>query len=246
MFRILRSLDVHQMQLPEICSMKEGCDPFSRFFQDKIDKLLTKLHCHTAVDPAADETPCFTDSIQVFEPTTMAEITTALGTTDKTCKLNPLPSKQLNDNMKVSCLSSPILQTPHSRMQLCVLCQLSKVIEKVIVQRIISHISDQRMEDCFKSAYQKNHSTETAVLLCVPNALKATMYNRQGTALVLIDFSVAFDTINHEIMSRYLPTVTNVCCCHCHYYLTIAIHFYIALLLTTSLDFRKCTIWLLD
>ena len=48
MFRILRSLDVHQMQLPEFCSTKEGCDAFSRFFQDKINKLLTNLHCHTA------------------------------------------------------------------------------------------------------------------------------------------------------------------------------------------------------
>ena len=78
MFRILRSLDVHQMQLPAFCSTKEGCHTFSRFFQDKINKLLTNFHCHTAVDPAADETPCFTDSIQVFEPTTTAEITQLL------------------------------------------------------------------------------------------------------------------------------------------------------------------------
>ena len=45
MFRILRSLGVHQMQLPGFCSTKEGCDTFSRFFQNKIDKLLTNLHC---------------------------------------------------------------------------------------------------------------------------------------------------------------------------------------------------------
>lgn len=73
------------------------------------------------------------------------------------------------------------------------LSHLSKVIEKVIARRIISHISDQRMEDCFQSAYRKNHSTETA-LLCVTNAMKAAIDNRQGTALVLIDFSAAFDT----------------------------------------------------
>ena len=29
----------------------------------------------------------------------MAEITTILGTTDKTCTLDPLPTKQLNDKM---------------------------------------------------------------------------------------------------------------------------------------------------
>ena len=66
---------------------------------------------------------------------------------------------------------------------------------------MISYISEQRMQDCFQSAYRKNHSTETA-LLCVTNAMKAAMDNRQGTALVLIDFSPAFD--NHNIMIRRL------------------------------------------
>ena len=32
---------------------------------------------------------------------------------------------------------------------------VSKVIEKVIARRIICHISDQRMQDCFQSAYRK-------------------------------------------------------------------------------------------
>ena len=126
MFLILRSLDVHQMQLPEFCSMKEGCYTLSRFFQDKFDKLLTNLHCHTAVDPAADETPCFTDSIHVFEPTTMAEITTISGTTDKTCTLDHLPTKQLNDNMEsVVPFITYITNASLERMQLC-LWRLSK------------------------------------------------------------------------------------------------------------------------
>ena len=79
--------------------------------------------------------------------------------------------------------------------------RLAKVIEKVVARRMISHISEQRLQDCFQSTYRKNHSTETA-LLCVTNATKATMDNIQGTALVLIDFSVAFDIVNHNIMIR--------------------------------------------
>ena len=42
---------------------------------------------------SADETPCFTDSIQVFESTTKAEITNILGTTGKTCTPDLLPTK---------------------------------------------------------------------------------------------------------------------------------------------------------
>ena len=52
------------------------------------------------------------------------------------------------------------------------------------------------MPDCYQSAYGKNHSTETA--------LKAAMDNRQGTSLVPSDFSAAFDTVSHNIMTRRL------------------------------------------
>ena len=49
----------------------------------------------------------------------------------------------------------------------------------------------------------KKHSTETA-LLYVTSAIKTAMDNKQGTTLVLVDFSAAFDTINHDILIRRL------------------------------------------
>ena len=93
MFRILRSLEVYQMQLPEFNSTKESCDARSRYFQEKIEKLLNNLLCHTAVDHSVDETPCFSDSLEVFEPTNTAEIASILANTGKTCALYPLPTK---------------------------------------------------------------------------------------------------------------------------------------------------------
>ncbi|KAI0238381.1 hypothetical protein LSAT2_010939 [Lamellibrachia satsuma] len=83
------------------------------------------------------------------------------------------------------------------------LTQLSKVIEKVVALRIMTHVSDQQMVECFQSAYRKKHSTETA-LLYVTSAIKTAMDNKQGTTLVLVDFSAAFDTINHDILIRRL------------------------------------------
>ena len=73
-FSILISFDVQRLQLSECCSMVDGCDTFSRFFQEKIDELLINLHRTTAVDPESGETPCFTASIEVLEPTTVSEI----------------------------------------------------------------------------------------------------------------------------------------------------------------------------
>ena len=81
--------------------------------------------------------------------------------------------------------------------------QLSKVIEKVILQRLTRHIKDESMFDPYQSAYRANHSTETALLLVV-NQIKMAFDNRKGTVLVFIDFSSAFDTIDHAILLRRL------------------------------------------
>ena len=54
------------------------------------------------------------------------------------------------------------------------LTQLTNVIEKVVALRIMTHISDQQMVECFQSVNLKNHSTETA-LLYVTSAVKIAM-----------------------------------------------------------------------
>ena len=51
----------------------------------------------------------------------------------------------------------------------------------------------------FSRRIGKNHSTETA-LLYVTSAVKTAMDKQQGTILLLVDFSSAFDTINHNIL----------------------------------------------
>ena len=53
--------------------MRGGCDSFWCFFEEKIDKLLINLHCTTAGDVGPNE-PCFTASIQTFDPTMRAKI----------------------------------------------------------------------------------------------------------------------------------------------------------------------------
>ena len=78
----------------------DGSDTFSRFFQEKIDKLLVNLYRTTAVDPEPGETLCFTASIEVFEPTTTAEMSNILGIAGKMCIIDPLPTKQLSDNVE--------------------------------------------------------------------------------------------------------------------------------------------------
>ena len=85
---------------------------------------------------------------------------------------------------------------------------LSKVIEKVIASRIISHIENNAIIDKFQSAYKCGHSTETA-LLCVYSNIVTTIGKENGSFLVLLDLSATFYTIDmhsnlFDILEKYV------------------------------------------
>ena len=86
---------------------------------------------------------------------------------------------------------------------------VSKILEKVIHSRLCSHLDTFQSLPSFQSAYRKFHSTETA-LTKIHNDLSLAVNKRQVSALVLLDLSAAFDTINHSILIQRLQTVFGV------------------------------------
>ena len=76
---------------------------------------------------------------------------------------------------------------------------LSKILERIILFRMNAHFHTFPSLCPLQSAYRKFHSTETAVLR-IYNDLLLASDRRQVTALVLLDLSSAFDTINHQIL----------------------------------------------
>ena len=61
----------------------------------------------------------------------------------------------------------------------------------------MQHITDNGIIDSFQSAYKAGHSWETA-LLRVYNDIVITIGKGNGSFLVLLDLSAAFDTIDYD------------------------------------------------
>ena len=79
---------------------------------------------------------------------------------------------------------------------------LSKLTEKVIAQRLVSHMQDTSVVEKFQlvlHTYKAHHSTETA-LLRVFNDILFSIDQGGGEILVLLDLSSTFDTIDHVVL----------------------------------------------
>jgi hypothetical protein len=76
---------------------------------------------------------------------------------------------------------------------------VSKVIEKVVASRILDHMKTNNLLDQMQSAYRSGHSTETA-LLKVHNDIVISVDQGRGVALIRLDLSAAFDTVDHKIL----------------------------------------------
>jgi len=75
---------------------------------------------------------------------------------------------------------------------------MSKLFERFVVAEITKYLNDNDLFPPLQSAYRPRHSTETAVIMIFNDALLAV---DQGmiTLVVLLDYSAAFDTVDHQI-----------------------------------------------
>jgi len=78
---------------------------------------------------------------------------------------------------------------------------LSKLTERVVKNRLTSHLSTNNFLNSYQYAYTKHHSTEST-LLAVHDHIIKSMSEQKVIALCLLDLSAAFDTIDHSILHR--------------------------------------------
>ena len=80
---------------------------------------------------------------------------------------------------------------------------MSKLVEKCMLIQLNEHCSNQDLMPSYQLAYRANHSCETSVLKLCSDILWA-MERQEITALVALDLSMAFDTVNHRVLLNVL------------------------------------------
>lgn len=80
---------------------------------------------------------------------------------------------------------------------ICILPCLSKVFEILAKEQVVAYLDVNRLLDRYQSGFRRRHSTNTA-LLCVSDEIRKSFERKCLTIMVLLDFSKAFDSLDHH------------------------------------------------
>ncbi|KAG7304918.1 hypothetical protein JYU34_010320 [Plutella xylostella] len=80
---------------------------------------------------------------------------------------------------------------------------LSKVLESIVHRQLTAFLSNGGLLNPYQSGFRAGHSTTTA-LLKVTEDIRCGMENKMITVLVLIDFSNAFNAVDHDLLLAVL------------------------------------------
>ena len=218
-------------KLPTSVSLKHLADKFASFFNNKITKIRDAFPpvVQTVVEP-----DCAAPTLSSFQTVTAKQILKLIKSSpQKSCSLDPWPIFLILEYIDIliipvtqiinlsliegtfpedfkKALVTPLLKKPsldkeilNNYRPVSNLSYISKLVERVIAAQINSHLSTNGLINKYQSAYKARHSTESA-LLKIQNDILINRAKGLPTALVLLDLSAAFDTIDHDILLQRL------------------------------------------
>ena len=201
------------------------CEDFATFFKDKIDKIRDRFIGIDPYQPSQLDTPQL-ERFMPITPSTLGKIIKRMP--PKTCALDTIPTAKLQELLE-GCLPvlthlvnsslgqgrfcedwkeaivKPLIKkitlgTENSNYRpVSNLCLVSKVVEKVTLDQFNSHCQEYNLVPEYQSAYRKRHSCKTSLVKLV-NDILWNMENQLVTAIVILDLSAAFDTVDHDIL----------------------------------------------
>ena len=221
--------------LPTFSSASDLASVFLNFFDNKITKLCSSFTTSHST-PVDSPPPFPPPILSTFQPCSCEEVRRViLSSSNATCTLDLIPTNLLKScldaliepitklvNLSLSegtfpsefktAVVKPLLKKsslPREELSsyrpISNLNFLSKVLERIIHTRLSDHLKTFPSLCPFQSAYRKFHSTETA-LIRICNDINLSIDRQKVTALVLLDLSAVFDTIDHRILLNRLSS----------------------------------------
>ena len=87
------------------------------------------------------------------------------------------------------------------------LCMLSKVLEKIMYDRLLKFVNKYDLLYAQQYVFRKKNSSTYMALLSLVDNLTHALENGEYVVSVYLDFSKAFDTMNHMILLQSCTTV---------------------------------------
>ena len=216
--------------LPERENNEDLAHQFADYFMNKIQTIHISLKDCEKFHPEQNND---TNQLNQFEPMSEEEVRKIInGMQAKSCEQDAIPTKNLKEILdgvlptltriinasfqqggfaetwKISIIH-PLMKKvgvdllarnyhPVSNFKF-----VSKAMKKCVLKQFINHCNHNKLIPDYQSAYHSNYSCETAVIKLVDDILH-NMESKKGTALMAIDLSAAFDTVDHDILFSVL------------------------------------------
>ena len=231
LYKIISSLtrQDNTNSLPEAHSDQELAEHFAEFFLQKIEAICKKFSDITPYITEPINVPQLTKFSPINEPGLLKIISMM---PSKSCELDNMGTDKIKEilhtciqsitkivNLSLSkdtfsnqwktAIVKPLFKdkkrgTAYTNYRpVSSLSFISKVVERYTLQQLTQHCNINTLLLDFQSAYQKHHGCEMSLLKLTNNILWG-MENQQATAMIILDLSAAFDTVDHELLLQVL------------------------------------------
>ena len=219
--------------LPESNNVKSLCEHFAKYFCDKIKTIRANFSNQVDDVPSVQKPKIRNKLFNLVPALEDEVMKIIMKSASKPCDLDPIPTnilkalldiliKPITTIINLSLESgtfplsfkeahvTPLLKKSNLPVNniknyrpVSNLSFISKIIEKVVSNRLQAHINSNKLNNPMQSAYREFHYTETA-LLRVHNDISVSLDKGHVTALTLLDLSAASDTIDHNTLTNRL------------------------------------------
>jgi len=217
--------------LPSSDSSSQLANDFANYFIDKISNIRSSLEQYPRYQPTGSCSAVL-PAFQICTEQSVSKIITKAKSA--TCQLDPIPTSLVKANEQLltplitkivnkslesgvffddwkTAIVQPLLKKSglepiySNYRPVSNLSFLSKIAEKEVIHQLNNHFTENDLHFDHQSAYKQSFSTETALCILVNDLLWA-MEESKITALVALDLSAAFDTVDHGILCSVLDS----------------------------------------